>query len=405
MKKKRLLAICLAASLVLPALSINALAENEKEVDVVSYFEIEGAAAELKDDSLDFTLTGETATIQFKNPLAASGFSMKWNGVEDEEKKLEALEIVLTDSENEECSVKVTFGKLNEESTSVKLNEESRSYLSSGSTYRKNESDICLMFNESTNTFTNDLGEFAIRTEKCLNGASFHGFESMGANLTLTMKGEAGAVFSLKSMNEQPIGADYTMDNVDPVLCVPTGQVKRQYNSVSTLPKAAAFDVFSEETTLKVTVQDPQGNVVTDENGTQLEAVDGNQEYKIKFTEYGQYRVIYVASDGVNETRGMGYQIQVQDTGAPEVALAGEMESTVAVGTEVMFPELTITDNLEGECSTWINVLHPEGYMTCEKTSFIPKTEGKYVITFCAQDESGNIGRFVTSIYAEGSSE
>ena len=81
------------------------------------------------------------------------------------------------------------------------------------------------------------------------------------------------------------------------------------------------------------------------------------------------------------------------------------MTKKVTLGEKVVFPELKINDNVAGEFITWTNVLHPEGYMTCEKASFIPDTPGEYVITFCAQDESGNIGRLVTNIYVEGSSK
>lgn len=405
MKKKRILSICVALSLIISGVAITSFAEDKKEVDPISFFEIEGATAELKEETLDFTLTEETATIQFENPLAASGFSFNWNGVDDKEKKLETLAVVLADSEDAECSVKINFMKLNDQNTAVRYNEEPRSYLTAGATYLVNAAPISLKFNESTQTFTDGTESYKIVAESCMNGTVFNGFESKGIMLTISVTGQVGASFSINSINEQPFGKNYVVDNVEPILCVPNGQTKMMYNSVSTLPKAAAFDVFSKETTLKLTVQDPEGNVIKDEAGVKLEDVDGNQEYQIKFSKYGSYRVIYVASDGLNKTRGMGYQINVQDEGAPVIILKKAMKESVVVGDEVFFPEFEISDNVGGEFVTWMNVLHPTGHMTCEKTSFIPDVEGKYVITFCAQDANGNIGRFVTNVYAEGGSK
>ena len=52
-----------------------------------------------------------------------------------------------------------------------------------------------------------------------------------------------------------------------------------------------------------------------------------------------------------------------------------------------------------------MNVKHPSGIITCEKESFTPKTEGIYVLTFSAQDASGNVGRLTVEIFAEGGSE
>lgn len=403
MNKKRMISACIVLSMILSGLTLTSLAKEEKVVEPISFFEIEGATAELTDQSLDFKLTGETATIRFKNPLAASGFSLNWNGVNDSEKKLEKLEMLLADSQDSSCSVKLTFGKLSDEYISVKYNEEARSYLTAGATYAENETDVSVKFNEATNSFTDDAGAYKITAENCMNGEKFYGFDSMGVMLTMTVTGKNGATFRLKSINGQSFGKDYVVDNVEPLLCVPTGQMKMIHNAVAVLPKAAAFDVFTEKTSLELTVKDPDGEIVTDETGKKLENVDGNSEYQIRFSKYGQYRIVYVASDGTNKTRGMGYQISVQDVGAPEVTLKKEMKVKATVGAEVVFPEMVVKDNVSKEFTTWINVLYPNGYMTCEKTSFTPDTEGEYRITFCAQDESGNIGRFVTSIYAERS--
>lgn len=406
--KKKMLSLCVALTLLASLASAHVFsvyAEKEKKVDQISNFEISGADASLQADSVDFTLTKESATIQFVRPLAASGFSFKWNGIEDADKKLDSLSVILADSEDSDCSVKITFGKLNDENTSIKYNNETRSYLTAGSTYKKNVSDIGLRFKDATNTFTDDTEAYSIHAKDCMNGNAFDGFESMGVTLTIQVTGKVGATFSLKSINEQPFGSDYETDTVDPVLCIPTEFTKILYGSTATLPRAAAFDVFSDTTTLELTVQDPDGEIVEDESGKKLENVDGNKDYDIKFSKYGQYRISYVASDGVNATRSIGYQISVLDSGKPEIQLKKDMKSEVAVGTEISFPELVIEDNADGEYITWVNLLHPEGYMTCEKTSFTPDTEGKYVITFCAQDESGNIGRLVVEMYAEGGNE
>ena len=154
MKKKKILTTIVVLLLVVIGVTVTSFAENGKEVDQLSYFELAGATAELKDESLHITLTEETATIQFKNVLAASGFSFQWNGVDDQDEKLSQLTVVLTDSQDEDCSVKVNFIKLNEQNTAVRYNDETRSYLTEGATCLENDTPISLKFNENTNTFT-----------------------------------------------------------------------------------------------------------------------------------------------------------------------------------------------------------------------------------------------------------
>ena len=115
MKKKRIFSFCVALALLMSVIGITSLADESKEVDQTGLFEVSGATAEMKEQSLDFILTEKTATIKFKKPLGASGFSFRWNGVEDGKKRLETMALQLTDSENADCSVKLTFGKLSDQ--------------------------------------------------------------------------------------------------------------------------------------------------------------------------------------------------------------------------------------------------------------------------------------------------
>lgn len=407
MIKKRIAALCMATVLVVSgiAVTLNAHAEEEKKVDQLSFFEVEGANAKLKNDSINFTLKGDKATIKFKNVLAASGFSLKWNGVRDADKKLESICYSLVDYENENIGVDIKFGKMNNTSISVKYNDDKRTYITSGCMYEKNDTDISVQFNETTKSLVDGAGNYNFKIENSTDGTKFDGFESNGVYMTITMKGKKGATFSLKELNGQPLGSDYENDNVEPVLCLPGDQTKIVHDSIAVLPKAAAFDVFTEESSLKLTVQDPDGDIVKDEDGTALEDVDGKKEYRIKFSKYGQYRVVYVASDGVNKTRGIGYQIDVQYKGMPTLTLEEGLPQSVKAGTTVEFPKVNVDDKLKGEITQWVNVTHPEGHITCEEDFFIPKTEGVYKITFNALDENGNIGRLETNIYVEGSSK
>lgn len=403
MTKKRITAFCMAFVLILSGITFKAFAEEEKPVDQLSFFEINGAKANMKEASIDFTLESDSATIKFKNPLAASGFSVKWNAVKDDEKKLDALVYSLVDYKNEDIAVNLTFGKMNDQNISVKYNSDKRTYLTTGNMHTKNDSDIYVQFNEVTKSFVDGAGNYTIKVENTLNGTKFNGFDSQGLYMSITMKGKKGATFSLRELNGQPLGKKHSNDSVEPVLCVPGDQTNMVHDSIAYLPKAAAFDVFTETTTLKLTVQDPDGEIVKDVDGTELEDVDGNGQYRIKFSKYGQYRVIYVASDGVNKTRGIGYQIDIQYKGMPSISLAEAIPQTVKVNEAVVFPEMIVDDQLKGELVQWVNVTHPEGYITCEEAEFVPKTEGRYKLTFSALDENGNIGRLEVNIYAEGS--
>lgn len=404
MKKKIVsLGVCLA--LAVSTFALTTLAEKGKSVNILEYFEIEGATATVQEDSIDFALTGEQAVIRYTKPIAGPGFSFYWNSVPDEQQKLETLGLTLTDSENTDCSVKLTFAKLNETNSAVRFNNESRTYMAAGSTYASNSSDISVSYSERTNTFTNDAENFRIKADKCLNGTAFEGFPSMGVNLELTVTGKPGAVFCLRSINGQPFGSDYEVDSVEPLLCLPNTQTKVIKDAVIELPAAKAFDMLGEVKMLELTVQDPDGETVTDEEGKKLENVDGTEVYRIKCSKYGQYRIRYVTSDGTNKTRSVGYQIAVNDVGAPVIMLEKAMKTDVKVGETVTFSKMKVEDEVEGDITTWINVAYPSGIIKCEKESFVPEEEGIYRVTYSAMDASGNIGRLVVELYAAGGSK
>lgn len=402
MIKKKILSICVAAALVITTTLTTISAKNDDRVDVIGLFEINGATTKMQEESIDFKLTSTKATIKFTNPIAMSGFSFRWNGVDDSKKKLEKLNLKLTDKDNENNSLLVTFGRLSDDFTSVKINNQGKTYLTKGSTYKKNNEDISISFNENLNSFADDAGSYKVTVDTNLNGDIFEGFQKKGAILELVVEGAKGTTFSLKTINGQSFGNAYTTDNMEPIICIPNVEKSAEKGSVKVLQAATAYDVLKSESTLKLTVQDPDGDVVKDEKGTELKDVDGNKEYEVKFSKFGQYRILYVASDGENKTRNTGYQINVNDTGAPNIELEDEMESEIKVGETLEFPKLKITDNKDDKFTSWAYVKCPSGVVRHAKDKYKLDEEGVYKITFCAQDESGNIGYYEKEILAKG---
>ena len=406
--KRTIISVTVALGLLISCIAFPAAAKEanypymkDGKIDMLGYFDVKGATNALKTDSVDFTLTEQTATITFKKSLAADIFSLHWNGVDDSKKLLESLSVVMTDTKDSNSSLKVTFSKVNDINTAVTLSGEGKTYLIPASTYKVNQTDMELAYDAATKSLS-DGNSDTFYPAKSQNGNDFEGFQSHSLTVTIEVTGKVGATFSLKELNTQRFGSDYQTDNVEPDICIPFSLTKALYNSVVTLPTAMAADVLADNATLKMTVKTPSGKIATDKAGTSLKDVDGNASHKLKVNEYGLYRVSYAASDGTNQTRDIGYTISVTDMGAPAVQLASEFPQKITVGTEVKFPKMKITDNAKGNCATWINVKHPSGIITHETTGFKPEEKGKYTIIFSAVDSSGNIGSLTMETNAEG---
>ena len=409
--KKPLIALLATAALLTCSLSFtsaaNAALDNypyvkNGEIDLLGYFEMNGATAALKEESIDFTLTSETATVTFAKPLVADGFNFQWNAVEDSAKRLQSLAVTVTDSADAACSLKTTFSRISDVAVGVKINADKRTYMIPGNLHTPSDMNYTLIYGEEDRSLS-DSTNYTVFADKCENGNGFGGFRSAAVLLTVTVKGKVGATFSLKSINRQRFGAAFVNDNVDPSVYVPTTLSKALYGSTVTLPKASAYDVLATSSTLKLTVKDPSGEIVTATDGTRLEEVAGDAAYAIKMTAYGAYRVQYVASDGVNTTRSIGYQITVLDSGAPELSLDGKLPRLVKAGETFSLPTASIRDNVSASenCAFWITVKHPSGKITAEKDSFTPPTAGHYQITYSCCDELGNLTRYTHELYAE----
>ncbi len=399
--KKRVFAIGIAVALLASMFWVHTgAADSDEKIDLLGYFELSGATAVLKEESIQFKLTQDTATIRFKKPLAADGFNLQWNGVNDDEKRLESLIFQMADAQDENVSLRATFGRINDVKTSIRCNDDAIAQLIPSSTFKANKSEFNLVYDSAARVLT-DSTNYTIHLATCENGQSFTGFPSSAIHLTMTITGKAGATFSLLSMNAQRFGKAFQTDRVEPMICMPTDLTKAMYRSEITIPAAAAYDVLSDHADLKLTVKTPEGESAKDTSGNLLEDVDGTKEYQIKISEYGQYRISYIASDGENDTRPLGYRISVLDTGAPEIELNGEIDDTVTVGDTVVLPEIQAKDAAKSECTTWVNVTHPSGYITCETDTFVPAEEGSYELRFYASDEYGNIAKKVVTMYAK----
>lgn len=406
--KKRIFSVVSALILLLSLLSLTGMADDSEtpyiygkngQIDLLGYFQMEGITAQLQEGAICFTLTAETASITFARPLTADGFSVRWNGVDDSEKKVDTLGFTISDIAQPEKAVSLNYQTMNEQYCSVKCNATGRTYLAAGSLYKQKDADTFLYYSQEGSSFA-DGAAFSVLIEKYLDGSDFKGFPSGAVNMRMDVTGQVGGSFFLKSINEQRFGTEYTDDDTEPALGLPSHAERALHQSVVTVGGAVAYDVLSSEANVTLTVKDPAGEIVTDVNGVALDAVDGRQNYQFRVEQYGFYNIGYQTSDGSNTSRSMGYRMHVMDSGSPVITIDGVVKPLV-VGQTYTFPEMTVTDNAATECQSWITVQHPSGILTREEISFVPEEEGNYTIIYMAVDESGNVGKLIAQTHAK----
>jgi len=129
--KKRIVPVALAVLLLISLISLNGFADElssayiygaDGQIDLLGYFQMEGITAQLQEEAICFTLTAETASITFARPLTADGFSIRWNGVDDSEKRVDSIAVTISDKEQPAMAVSLNYQKMNEQYCSVKYN-------------------------------------------------------------------------------------------------------------------------------------------------------------------------------------------------------------------------------------------------------------------------------------------
>ncbi|EPX64752.1 hypothetical protein D187_000174 [Cystobacter fuscus DSM 2262] len=110
----------------------------------------------------------------------------------------------------------------------------------------------------------------------------------------------------------------------------------------------------------------------------------------------GPYPVGYEAFDSSGNTSACATQVRVLDTAAPTVTLVGEATQTLACGTPYVEAGVQATDLCDnGEASS--PVVTASGAVNTQ----VP---GTYVLTYSAQDASGNVGRATRKVTVTPSS-
>lgn len=388
---------------ILTALVIGSVvsATDNGTVNMEDYFTAQGANITVQEESVDMVLNQDTASVTFDRPLTSDGFSLSFAGVEGN--TLEKADIILTDINDEKNSIKLSYIRMNDEYTAVALNDSKRSYVTNGSMYHQNDVDFYVTYNAKSNVIT-DSSTYTIPVTTTQNGMAFEGFSKQMVSVRIELHGIAGSVMCLKELNRQRLGTEYEVDSVEPMITIINGVTEAMKGSVISLPTAFASDVLSDKATVKMSVKDPEGNIVEAEDGTKLSEVTPDKVYQIKIDAYGEYRIEYQATDGRNTTRTVSSQIKVVDVSKPTINLSEILPTEVKLGEELVLPEVTCEDNVteKENIVTWVTVQHPSGKIRACGSTLKLVEEGQYRFTFHAMDNEGNIRKTIQKIYVEG---
>ena len=356
-----------------------------------------GSVNILVDADNDSCVNG-TAETQFINAVQTHSFVTDFNTVQGKT-NFETLNIYLRDIKYNDNYIKISLFKDDSGSCRIKLNDSQKSFAMSGDVFNPN--DISLSIGYSTEkhaVVVNDRSDgtnFTIPVTENYSGQQFDGFYGDRARLSYAFEGVSGAVeLNVVSINGQRFGG-LEEDYNPPQYFIDVDNGLKNPGTEMILPKADVCDVLDPNVSMKLTVTDPDGNIVVSSDGVTLNSVDSTQrEYTFILEKEGVYNLNYTVADG-NISKNYLYTVTVKGNTVPTIKFDGEMVKKANVGEVVQFIKATVSDGAELKIyisSPGANKL--ESVTDCN--GFKATERGIYIVRYVASDANGN---FVTKTF------
>ena len=228
------------------------------------------------------------------------------------------------------------------------------------------------------------IGKLAYTTD----GRKFNGFGDSVYVRVDFYGAQPNTVLELRKIGNQPIYADvadwcapslYFEQSVASVVAV-------EINGEITVPKAKAFDVMSQAEIPTVTIDAPDGSIIV-----KNKKIDEN--YTFVATQFGNYKVTYQVSDGVNESTAKTVVYRVVDSTAPVIGEVTVEKTVYKVGETFKAPKFGAKDNFDAEkdLQKYVLICDFEDMYRIVEGSYTFTAVGKYRIRFCAADSAYNL--------------
>ncbi len=248
-------------------------------------------------------------------------------------------------------------------------------------------STYSLRFDINNNTFVNSNGDTVCTVASYANGTKFTGFSSGSAYLSMEIVGITGE--SAVAFFE---AADTTVSSIDYEVTNPLLSGVSQYESVMlaeinenlTIPYLKFFDILDENISLNLTIINPDGEIVFNENIT--------EDIKFTFTSYGTYALKYTASDSHNNYSELYATVNVQDRVFPKISVKG-VKDKFKVDEEYTLPQAVVSDNYTKDCTVYVYVIDTENniFEVLFDMKYTFKKQGEYIFRYVVADEAANV--------------
>ncbi|MBQ2883490.1 MAG: hypothetical protein IJE43_06940 [Alphaproteobacteria bacterium] len=367
---------------------------NNKAIDMENYFwsADEVVTATANDKSIALT-TSNDASVEFIKVLLADDFHVDFNIAK--ESSFDKITFILTDAEDPSIQLHMSIFKAivrhdgkDVEKTVLSLG--TKKYKLS-STIDGGGADFQISY-DNTDLTVKESSTSKISIPFDVFGKSFKGFTSDRVYLTIKMEVSGESTLEIQKINSTNLN-NLSSDVMFPIIQIPLGYGGNySIGESATLNYAIAGDVLGEIQSFTLTVRSPSGQIVTSNEGIELNQVDPSKTYTITFKEYGFYSITYTATDTSNRTQPFTWGFTINDEIAPVIDLEKDFPKTAKLNSSITLPEALAIDNLDLDIPVYVNVLRPDlSFDSVAHGKYTFTEVGEYKFTFVAIDKDGNV--------------
>ena len=370
----------------IPVVDVN----YDSNLSIKEYFVGDAFTKEASGDRITLTtMQSGTQSFVFANPVQVFDFNTVFH-VPASANKYRRINVYLTDSENENVTVKVSYIRNKAGNTTFIINDGGVEYTSNADFVESNNENFRLMYLNETRGISPSTA-FSVEIKKDFNGNDFKGFASNKVYMTVEICEITGkSAIEFLNINNQPL-SKITLDIIKPEISSAPVTGERYVGDSIVINATHMSDVLDPSLRYSAYVKTPSGKYAVATDGTVLkEGYDFTKDYEVIAEEYGSYTVYYECEDSNENLTIYSYVFTVVDVKAPEATLENKV-TTAKVGDTVVVANVKAADDYT-QTKYIVSVTYPDGVRVGLKgNSFVATKAGEYTVLYLVYDESFNL--------------
>lgn len=355
------------------------------DIQMDKYFYSDAISTKPLDYGVRIVSRSETS-FDFINPICASGVSAKL-AIDENNNNFEKLDIILTDENNENLSVKFSLVK-GENGCVFYVNDRDYIYVST-SFY----GEQLIEFNFDNDKQEASLDGSTLDVDKYYNGEKFNGFTGDNVYLSFAFDGVVENAGLLVYQIDNSVLSNAKRDNFEPFVTFTRFMGDKAVGDVIDIERIYVADVLDPNYTVNYTVVGPDGQYVSTLGGVVLDGnASYNKQHSFKALMLGRYVVSIKVNDSFDNQTNYSYAIEVKDNKSPTIIL-GEGETSASLEKNITLKTATATDNYTEKMEIDVYIRRPDyAYeVATNGGSYTPTQKGTYTVFYYTVDEYGNI--------------